>query len=151
MLFGFGKGKIDIVIEKYNYSPGETVKGKLILNLKETVHAKSLKVGIVGEKTTTVTLTINGKTNTRHSNVNVFSFEMPLDGEKDYVRREYDFEMKVPGNLTQPSIPEGVAGDILKSVQILAGREGTIKWYITAKLDVPKGFDVSNRVQVNIG
>jgi hypothetical protein len=59
--------------------------------------------------------------------------------------------MKVPGSLSQPSMPQGVADDVLKSIQILAGRESTIRWYVVAKLDIPKGIDVSKKVQINIG
>jgi sporulation-control protein spo0M len=151
MIFGFGKGKIDIVIERYNFSPGETIKGNIILKLKEPTHAKALKVGLLGEKSVTETRMINGRTTTNNRNVTVFNFEMPLDGEKDYTEGEYDFELKVPTNLAQPSLPQSAVGDVIKTIQILAGRESNVRWYVVAKLDIPMGIDVSKKIQINIG
>jgi hypothetical protein len=150
-MFGFGKGKIDLIIEKYNFSPGETIKGRILLKLNKPIHAKAVKVGLLGQRTESKTVFTAGSATHNQSNDIVFSFEMPLDGEKDYTEGKYNFEMKVPGSLSQPSMPQGVAGDVLKSIQILAGRESTIRWYVTAKLDIPKGIDVSKKVQINIG
>jgi hypothetical protein len=150
-MFGFGKGKIDLIIEKYNFSPGDTIKGKILLKLNKPIHAKAIKVELLGEKSTSKTVITTGSTTHSQSNEYVFNFEMPLDGEKDYLEGEYNFELKVPGSLSQPSMPQGVAGDVLKSIQILAGRESTIKWYVIAKLDIPKGLDVSKKIQINIG
>lgn len=150
-MFGFGKKQIEIVLEKLNFSHGDTIKGNVILTLKNPTHAKALKVGIVGERTTTTTSTINGRPTTSTRNVKVFSFDMPLDGEKDYFQGEYSFELKVPGNITQPSTPQGVAGDVIKTIQILSARESDVRWYVTANLDIPMRLDVDTRVQVNIG
>ena len=36
MVFGFGRGKIKILIDKFNFSPGETVTGKVSLELKKS-------------------------------------------------------------------------------------------------------------------
>jgi hypothetical protein len=76
---------------------------------------------------------------------------MQLDGEKDYFQGEYIFELKVPGNITQPSTPQGVAGDVIKAIQILSARESDVRWYVTAKLDIPMRLDVDTRVKINIG
>jgi hypothetical protein len=150
-MFGFGKKQIEIVLEKLNFSHGDIIKGKVILDLKNPTRAKALKVGIVGERTTTTTSTINGRPTTSTSNVKVFSFDMQLDGEKDYFQGEYIFELKVPGNITQPSTPQGVAGDVIKAIQILSARESDVRWYVTAKLDIPMRLDVDTRVKINIG
>jgi len=32
MIFGLGRGKIDIHLEKFNFSLGETIKGKVSFN-----------------------------------------------------------------------------------------------------------------------
>ena len=41
-------------------------------------------------------------------------------------------------------------GDIVKGIQLLSGKDVRISWYVIAKLDIPSGFDVSKKVQVNI-
>jgi hypothetical protein len=150
MVFDFLKPGIDILIEKYNYSPGETVKGKVVLKLKKPTKAKQLKVGLIAERKIRETQVISGKTSIRERNEIAYRFEMPLDGEKEYFSGEYNFEIKIPTSLAQANLPEGVAGDIIKSIQILAGKESALFWYIVAYLDIPLGLDISKRVQINI-
>lgn len=150
-MFGFGQKQIEIVLDKLNFSQGDVIKGRVILKLKNPTSAKALKVGIFGERKTTTTTNVNGRMTTNTNFVKVFEFEMPLDGEKDYSQGEYNFEMKVPGNITQPSMPGGAAGDVIKTIQVLAGRESDVRWYVMAKLDIPMKFDVINKVQINIG
>lgn len=151
LMFGLGPKQIEIVLENLNFSHGDTIKGKIILNLKNPTHARALKVGILGERTSTTTSNINGRMTTSTKNVAVFKFDMSLDGEKDYYQDEYNFEMKVPSEISQPSTPQGVAGDIIKTIQILAARESDVRWYVTANLDVPMKLDIDAKVQVNIG
>ena len=149
MIFDFLKPGIDIIIEKYNYSPGETVKGKVVLKLKKPTKAKQLKVGLIAERKIRETQVISGKTSIRERKETAYRFEMPLDGEKEYLSGEYNFEIKIPTSL-QATLPEGIAGDLIRSIQILAGRESNLFWYIIAYLDIPLGIDVSKRVQINI-
>ena len=147
MVFGFGKGKIEVFLEKYNFSPGEIIRGRISLKLKTPVQAKALKVGLVGEKATTEF----GRKSTSQSKTHFYNFEMPLDGEKEYVEGEYNFEIKIPANVLQTPSPGGAVGDIVKGIQLLSGKDVKISWYVIAKLDIPLGFDVSKKVQVNIG
>jgi len=152
MVFGFGKGKIEVFLEKYNFSPGDSIKGKISLKLKKPTRAKGLKVGLVGEKTKTEFGRTSGKRmSTRRSKTHFFDFEMPLDGEKEYLKGEYNFKIKIPKNVLQTRAPEGAAGDIIKGIQLLSGKDIRISWYVIAKLDIPSGLDVSKKVQVNIG
>jgi len=146
MVFGFGKGKFEIILEKYNFSPGETIKGRILMKLKKPTQAKALKVGLVGEKKTTQ----YRKTSSSQSKTHFFDFEMPLDGEKEYLEGEYNFEIKIPSSVLQRPAPGGAVGDIVKGIQLLSGKDVRINWYVIAKLDIPSGFDVSKRVQVNI-
>ncbi len=76
---------------------------------------------------------------------------MPLDGEREYSQGEYNFEIKIPTNLSQTSLPGSLAGDVIKTIQIFAGKETNISWYVIAKLDISMGFDISNKIQINIG
>ncbi len=139
----FGKRKIDVILEKYNFSPGEMIRGKVVLKLKEPIKARALKVGLVGEK--------ESYSSKGSSKSQVFKFEMPLDGEKEYLEGEYNFELKIPSNLlTAPQLP-GIVGDIVKGLRVLSGVGERISWYVVAKLDIPSGLDISKKVQVIIG
>lgn len=148
MVFGFGRGKIEINLKKYNFSPGDTIKGKISLKLKKSVQAKTLKVGLVGEKVTKE-FRRTSDTRTRQKKTYFFNFEMPLDGEKEYLKGEYSFEIKIPSNVLQT--PKGAVGDIIKGIQVLSGKDIMMSWYVIAKLDIPSGFDISKKIQINIG
>src|SRR3989339_990659 len=47
------KGGIKIELTNFNFSAGDTIEGKVILNLKKPVNAKTLNVGLVGEMKST--------------------------------------------------------------------------------------------------
>ncbi len=150
MVFGFGKGKIEVFLEKYNFSPGETIKGRITLKLKKPIRAKALKVGLVGEKATAqYGRTSDRGISTSRRKTHFYDFEMPIDGEKEYVEGEYNFEIKIPANVLQA--PRGAVGDVIKGIQLLSGKDVRISWHVISKLDIPSGLDVSKKVQVNIG
>jgi hypothetical protein len=156
-LFGFGKGKIEIQLDKYNFKPGETIKGKLVLKLKKPVNAKQLRVAFVGEMSRTQSRIGIGAANNpvysrRSEKEYIYKFEMPLDGEKEYTGGEYSFEILIPSNiLDQGKLPDGTIGTALKAVQFLSGVSSRVNWYVKASLDVPKGLDVKGKAQINIG
>jgi sporulation-control protein spo0M len=150
-MFGFGKKQIDVILEKYNFSPGETVKGKVSLTLDKPVHAKQLKVALIGERISTKMETRpDGRTYPREEKTYVHNFQMPLDGEKDYQQGEYAFEIKIPANVLQNIPLEGKIGGILKTIQALSTAGARISWYIQANLDISMGFDVFKKIQINI-
>jgi len=148
MIFGFGKGKIELIIEKYNFSPGETIKGKVSLKLNKPLKSKALKVGLIGEKTEHVR---TSQEREAPRTIHIYSFEMPLDGEKEYLEGEYDFEIKIPVDILQSKT--NILGniDFIKGGIKITSRNERISWYVIAKLDIPMGIDVSKRVQINIG
>lgn len=163
-MFGFDKGKIEIQLDKFNFSPGEVIEGTVALKLKKPVKAKELSIRIVGEQTTTqregVSIGIGtnrGTQNTDSRTTTIFDFKQPLDGEKEYLAGEqptvYPFKIKIPANVLsqQTQAPqEGTLGTVLKVAQMVSGTSSRISWYLIASLDVPKAFDVSKRVQINI-
>ncbi len=141
------KGSIKIIPEKYSYSPGEDIKGKVILKFKKPVSAEKLTIGLICEKHER---TYSSKTQTKHKeDYLLFDFKYPLEEKKEYVPGEYsyDFLIKGPNNFSKEI--EGVAGTLVKSVQILTGRDYSLKWYLCAHVEC-KGVDLSKKVQINI-
>ncbi len=49
-MFGFGKGKIEIKIEKFNFAPGETIPGEVVMKLKKPLKAKEFNIFFIGEE-----------------------------------------------------------------------------------------------------
>lgn len=144
-----GKGKIEIQLDKYQFSPGETITGKVVLTMKKSVEANALKVGLIGEARTKQYS--GGKSSTHHSRA--FDFSQPIDGKKTYNpgQKSYDFSIKIPQNLLGKS---GSGNQMLDTAlkgaaMFLGGGMTTVTWYVTANLEM-KGFDVSRKVKVNI-
>ncbi|MBU2100630.1 hypothetical protein KKB11_05345 [Candidatus Micrarchaeota archaeon] len=154
-MFGFGKGKIEIILEKYNFKPGETIKGKLKLKMNKPTKAKALKVTFAGIKNTRNSgITIGNQPRNKNNSTTeyVHKFEMPLDGEKEYSSGEYDFEILVPSDiLSRSSGPGGDLGTALQAVQFLSGGSTRVEWSIQGTLDIEKSLDVNKKVQINIG
>lgn len=163
-MFGFGKGKIEIALEKMNFKPGETIKGKVLVKMKKPTKAKQLKVVFAGVKTTGSSSIEVGNSNFRvgmktgnqpRKNTTtefIHKFEMPLDGEKEYTQGEYNLEILVPSDIMQRgSGPGGNVGAALSAVQFLSGSSNRIEWYVQATLDIDKGFDINKKVQINVG
>jgi hypothetical protein len=168
-MFGFGKGKIDIAIQKTNYTPGDTISGNVSLTLKKPVKAREVSISLIGEhKTTQTTPRVRGpmggggiSTSTTTQTVRIYDFKQQLDSEKEYSQGgEYRFEIKIPADTLsmrpQMTEQEGKLGQVLKVAQTAAAMTGAIpfqriKWYLLAKLDVPSGLDISKKVDITIG
>ena len=106
----FGKEKITLMLEKYDYKPGEKIKGTVKLNLKKPTNARKLEVSLMGrriDKQTSMAvgpMIMSGGRRGHQSSTHyttVYDFKMPLDVEKDYQTGEYPFEIKIPADILQ--------------------------------------------------
>ena len=150
----FSKGKIDIVLPKTSFSPGDNISGNVILALKKPVKAREVNISLIGEQTTTrggITSTEQSKSTTR-----IYEFKQRLDGEKEYNKKtEYSFEIKLPADILsrQPQMPQarGALGQGLKIAQAITGFGAWTSWYLLARIDIPGGIDISKKAQIAIG
>ena len=165
----FGKGKIDIAIQKGHYAPGDIISGDVALTLKKPVKAREVSISLIGEHKITETTPRAGgpvggggmSMSTTTKTVRIYDFKQQLDSEKDYSQGgEYRFEIKIPADTLsirpQLSEVEGKLGQVLKVAQTAVAMTGAIpfqriKWYLLAKLDIPGGLDISKRVDIIIG
>jgi hypothetical protein len=141
------KGKIDIVLKNYNYSPGDTINGKINLTVKKPIQSKGITIRLIGER-----IQRNySRNSTNHNSTNsqrIFDFKQPVEGKKDYQPGElnYDFNLKIPQNLINHPQLTGILGVIAN----MSTLNSMIKWYLIADLDIP-GVDISKKIQINIG
>jgi hypothetical protein len=165
----FGKGKINIAIQKSHYMPGDIISGNVSLTLKKPVKAREVSISLIGEhKTTQTTTGVGGPMggggmamSTTTKTVRIYDFKQQLDSQKEYSQGgEYRFEIKIPADTLSmrplTSEVEGKLGQVLKVAQTAAAMTGAIpfqriKWYLLAKLDIPGGLDISRKVDVTIG
>ena len=80
-MFGFLKGKIDVILSNYQYKKGDIIRGNVTMNIKKDIPAKALTAQLVAMQKTTA-YTGEG---TQSSYVKIYDFKYPLDGEKIYV------------------------------------------------------------------
>jgi sporulation-control protein spo0M len=153
----FGRGKIDISIQKTGYAPGDTISGSVDLTLKNQVKAREITISLMGEYKTEVAgkrsidaVTVRARrwqmsdTIAHHKpagpthdvghkteHVRFCACKEQLDGEGEYNQsRRYEFKIKIPADTPDSS---------------------AVMWYLLAKLDIPRGRDVTKKVRIKIG
>lgn len=150
----FSKGNIDIAVPKTNFSTGEVISGIATLNMKKRAKASDFTISLICEQK------IKERRGTSRSSRTdrIYEFEQQLDGEKEYEGSgTYTFEIKVPEDvLDQQSLMpqlEGTLGTALSIAQSLTGMGVTKRtsWYLLARLDIPWGADIKEKVQITIG
>ncbi len=148
----FGPEKIMLKLEKYNYSPGDTIKGNVKLNLKKPTQARKIEVSFIGIKIQQQTGMGIGPTASSSRSTNksvVYDFKMPLDYDKEYQNDEYPFEIKIPEDIHHVSQKlEGKVGTALTALKAVSGIHGRIDWYVKAQLDVPKKLDIKKKQKI---
>lgn len=153
MVFGLFEGGIELRLNKTNFAFGETAEGTLSLKLKKEKQARHLVVSVIAEKQETqyrkgTSFTMSSSNNT----CILFKTDAILDGEKTYMPPggEYQFKIQIPAQAALPQELGGTLGTALKAMQFLGGKTSQIKWFIAGTLDIPKGIDISKKVQISV-
>ncbi|MFH1285785.1 MAG: hypothetical protein ABIH99_04345, partial [Candidatus Micrarchaeota archaeon] len=105
--------------------------------LNSPKQARALRVRLIKEKT-------EGSGKHRHTHYITLS-EMVLGKEKEYVNREYEFELKTPILPKKPPAPSGLLGTISN---FLFAPRARIRYYIDASLDIAMSFDINKKQDV---
>lgn len=153
MVFGLGsKGKIEVQLDKLNYKYGETIKGKVILEMEKPVKARELRVTFIGEKEEKKWVRSGGHRKRRTERRIIHNFKLVLDGEKEYSgKSEYSFEIPIPDRPKEDNLElNGFLGGVAKVLKVLNPRESRMYWYLMATLDIPMGMDINKKVDINI-
>lgn len=143
-LLGIGAGKMELRLNRIEFHPGETIEGAASLTLNEQVKAR----GAVAEFWAEITQSRGKSSYTKI----LYKKEERLDTEKEYrsgVPMRYEFKFVVPeGILKATGQGNGLLGKIGDFFSKMSNN--SIRWYVTAKLDVPMAFDVSARQQLRV-
>ncbi len=152
-MFDFLKkpGKVEIKIDRMSYSFGETIRGKIILDMKKTKHAKRMELDFYAERSVPYT-DRDGRRSKRTERTYLFSSD--LDGERDYSGiKEYNFELKIPTQ-NEVKLPGGFIGKVaevaIATAQITGMTPNPLRWFVKATLEIPGGKDASKTIQINV-
>ncbi len=142
-------------LEKFDYEPGDTIKGSMDLSLKKPIKARKLEVALLG-KVKTTRRDSNGNISTHDETI--YNFAIPLDGEKEYQNGQYPFEIKIQPDILRSGLPGqqlqqemekklGTIGSVLG--QMVTGQR-SVHWMIHAHLDIPWKLDVQKSQDIVI-
>lgn len=138
------KGSITITPERYSYTFGETINGTITLKLKKSVNSEKLVSGIKCNMIETSYSRNEKNTATR----TIFDFNYPLENQRTYAPGEYsyNFSVNIPRDISNP---EGIAGNIVKSIGFLIGKNSSFNWELYSELKC-SGVDLGKKIKINI-
>jgi hypothetical protein len=146
------KGKIDIKLEKYQFTAGEEIKGVLTLTLKKGLDSGTVKIKLLGVQKIHERVGEKARTSTK----TVFDFEQPLDEEKAYQAGStstYNFAIKIPQDLSGGGNNIPVPGALGTAINLMGSLSRSqispINWSVVGRIDT-KGFDIKKKVKINI-
>lgn len=150
----FGGEKITLILEKYDFKPGENIKGTVFLNFRKPTTGRKLNVSLIGQRKERYR-DHDGHTQYRYENV--FSFTVTLSGEMEYQSNQFPFDLKIPENVLSqcktPEMPqmEGTLGKLAVIGHAMSmAQTYPVEWLILSHLDIPKKFDVKKSQEIII-
>jgi len=159
----FGRGKIDISIQKTRYAPGDTISGAVTLTLNRPVKAREMTLSLIGEYMTIVTDRVIGPVPLQRKwgqgslgfgGKMLQSDEIRKIAPIHYYERStknvqiYGFKEQLDGEIeynqsTRYQFQIKITEDMPTS--------STVNWYLLTKLDIPHGRDITKKVRITIG
>ena len=144
--------KIEIKINKSNFSGGEVIDGVLTLQLGKPIKARELRIEMFCERKSSAA-SIGSRRRTGSNTQRLFEFKQHLDDDKQYPASDqplvYPFKIKLPNDINFDPKLSGIAGTALDIMKAMGG-VGKPVWYLNAVLDIPMGLDVSKKIQINV-
>jgi hypothetical protein len=141
---------MELTLDKLNFSPGETIRGKVSINFNKPVKAKALKVVFEGQK-----VIPSGKNSNRCQTV--YRDEIILDRENEYMNNFYSFEMKIPDDIIEKMsnwIDEKVPYEWAKKIYTVSQNLGLMRaydeYFIEVFLEIRGKIDIRDIIQIKI-
>jgi hypothetical protein len=151
---GIGVGSVELELAARAFTPGDTVRGTVKLNLKEPTEAKRLVLAIRA----TQGLVSYGRDSTgarslETDQVVVFKHNAELAGERTYSDGEtFSGELVIPADVLdrEPEIP-GTIGQVARAVQsVTSPRKLPLEWRVMALLEIPWKRNLKKVVDVTV-
>lgn len=147
MVLGLFEGKIDIQLDKSRFTLGDTVKGKLTLDLKKDLETRGLKVKLEVVKITKSRGYDEYQTQTE-TTMTLKKIEKKVTDKTSFSkgRESFEFELKVPEDVKLPKKRSGLLGAVVNAFT----NSGKIEWRLTAYLDMPNAVDIKQTKKLKV-
>lgn len=152
---------INLVLEKYQYQVHEKIVGKVVLTLDGPIKADKLSVNFTVTKLVKsmgVPSMSQVSISSSSSTASVYTFDLTLDGAKEYISGEYPFEMIIPADAVPQggaSLGDSIGGALGSAVGMLTQffpmGQATYHYTLEARLDVPWNIDMTKKVDITVG
>jgi hypothetical protein len=153
---GVGVGSIEVLIERTTFAPGDAIRGRLILTVKEEIHAERLAVRLrASRRTVSTTVDARGQRSRTHGRDTVYSFDQEIDGERVYPAgtSEHWFAIAVPSDIGgRIEIPgDGFVSEVARVVTAVAdAARRPLEWKLVGFLHVPWKRNIKKSVDIQV-
>ena len=148
---GLGRGAVKLELDQTKASPGGTITGRLVLDLKEPVEAKRLVVALTAHQRMVNVSKESGHRSVGTTTANVYNFEVELGGATKYKSETLSFELTIPPDAMdlKASAPTTPLGDAIRSVAAaVSPTAGPIQWQVIGRMEIPWGRNLTADVDI---
>jgi hypothetical protein len=160
----FGRGKIDISVQKTRYASGDTISGSVTLTLNKPVKAREMTLSLIGEYITMVVSRGTGPGGVLPVHPGATGFgrvdrRMFISDAITETAPKHDLK-KSAESVTICGFEEQLDGETEYSqskeyrfgIKITTDipTSSNVNWYLLAKLDIPHGRDIIKKVPITI-
>lgn len=143
---GFGKGNLEIILDKTTYNYGEKISGKIKIIAKKVFVAKTQTVSVVCIKKSTKTF---GK-NTSSSTNTVFNKEVNLGSEISYSLgdiKEYSFSFDIPNDLLLKATTNS---SVNQAIGLITNTNYILTWEVRGNVKISGIVGLSNNKRISV-
>jgi len=148
-----GRGTVRLELERTRLAPGDTLRGKVTLELSEPVDAQALVVSLRAHQRTIELERRGGGRTPVSTRSEIFRFDRELGGAQRYDSRTVAFELVVPPDALDRQAPAGshpIADAVRSVAAVLSPQTGPVEWSVSARLAIAWGRDLAHEVDVTI-
>ncbi|MFA6399161.1 MAG: hypothetical protein WCW44_02235, partial [archaeon] len=143
-------GSVSVTLPKTSFAEGETVSGKMVIQLKKEIETSSSTVKLIAE----ITKKVYRNGNRTSETSTIFSIENPIIIQQNYPigQREVDFTIIIPldahskGKLDASGF--GAVGQAINFIQDVTMPKP--RWYIEVNLLTKSGVTLSSRKEIQL-
>lgn len=157
----FWPSKLTLILEKYNYTAGETITGKLILSSDTPVKTEWIRINLLGERKNKTTTFSTRDISQNSSHMYFYNQSITILPAWEYLHEELPFSYHIPqdiirdewgffeklGNLPAWAL---LILNLLLSYTRLTTPKPVYQFTVTWVVDIPWGIDLREKTAIEV-